>query len=44
MGMNAPGSRIGACALAARAAAAGSAAAFPGMAACRVPARWMIQG
>ena len=32
------------CALAAWAAAAGSAVAFPGMAACRVPARWMIQG
>jgi hypothetical protein len=29
---------------AARAVAAGSAAAFPGMAACRIPARWMIRG
>jgi hypothetical protein len=30
--------------LAAWAAAAGSAAVFPGMAACRVPERWMTQG
>ena len=30
--------------LAIRAAAADSAAAFPGMAACRVPERWMTQG
>jgi hypothetical protein len=30
--------------LAIRAAAAGSAAAFPSMAACRVPERWMTQG
>jgi hypothetical protein len=32
------------CALAAWAAAAGSAVAVPGMAACRVPAHWMIRG
>jgi hypothetical protein len=32
------------CGLAVWAVAAGSAAAFPGMAACRVPERWVTQG